>query len=389
MTSKPVIAIVGAGIGGVTAAAALRQAGLETIVYEQAPELAEVGAGLTVTPNATRALEGLGLGAQMASLADATPHVGALDSRTGERVDYTPRGAAVYLERYGAVTRHVHRADVHSALLQAWDPAPDALQTGHMLTAAVQRSDGIELSFANGNTARCDVLIGADGIKSAVRDTLFPTEPPQFTGYVAWRGLVPREHAPNVQFDPHFASYASDGKMFGRYPVRHGELINYVAMAKRDAAGEESWTERDDVANVVAEFTGWHKDVTDIVSGTPPEGCFRWSLHSRRALQSWVAGRTTLLGDAAHPMTPFLGMGAALAIEDGVVLGRCFGKYAPDWDQALAAYQRARIERGNGLHADSLERGKVLFGANANEEQRSPGVGLDEVYMYDAYGVSI
>jgi len=274
-------------------------------------------------------------------------------------------------------------------LLEDWNPAEQELQTGHGLVSAIQDNNGIELTFANGNTAHCDVLIGADGIKSAVRDALFPTESPQFTGYVAWRGLVPREQAPHIKFDPHFASYATDGKMFGRYPVRHGELINYVAMAKRGTAGEESWTERDDVANVVAEFAGWHKDVTDIISGTPPEGCFRWSLHTRGALDSWVIGRATLLGDAAHPMTPFLGMGAALAIEDGVVLGRCFAKYAPDWDQALAAYQAARIERGNGLLADSLERGKVLFGANANDEQRSPGFGLDDIYRYDAYGVAI
>ena len=389
MNKDPVIAVIGAGIGGVATAAALKQAGLTTHVYEQAPELGEVGAGLTITPNATRALDGLGVGSAMAALADATPHVGALDAYTGERVDYTPRGEQVYLEKYGAVTRHVHRADVHSILLEAWDPGEGTLHPGYALKSAAQSATGIELEFTNGESRRCDILIGADGIKSAVRDALFPTEPPQFTGYVAWRGLVKQADAPDVKFDPHFASYAADGKMFGRYPVRHGALINYVAMAKRATAGEESWTERDDVAQVLSEFSGWHKDVTDIIAATPADGCFRWSLHTRRALSSWVNGRATLLGDAAHPMTPFLGMGAAMAIEDAAVLGRCFGKYAPDWDRVLTAYETARLARGNGIHADSIERGKVLFGANANTEQRSPGFGLDEIYRYDAYAVPI
>jgi len=389
VNNKPVIAIAGAGIGGLTAAVSLKQVGLTTTVYEQAPELGEVGAGLTITPNATRVLDGLGLEAAMAAMADPTPHVGALDAKTGERVEYTPRGAEVYLKAYGAVTRHVHRADLHDALMDALQPRADQIHTDHQLQTVDQIGGGIELGFANGNKAQCDVLIGCDGIKSAVRDALFPTEPPQFTGYVAWRAVVDRERAPRVNLDPHFASYVADGKMFGRYPLRHGQVINCVAMAKRDSAGEESWTARDDVGNVLEEFAGWHQDVIDIIKAIPEDGCFRWSLHTRKALDSWVNGRVTLLGDAAHPMTPFLGMGAAMAIEDAAVLGRCFGKYAPDWDAALAAYQKTRLQYGNAVFARSISQGERLFGTGASEHHRSPGFGLEDLYRYDALSVDI
>ena len=389
MNKQPIIAIAGAGIGGLTAAITLKQAGLNATVYEQAPELGEVGAGLTITPNGSRILDGLGMAEQMANMADPTPHVGALDAKTGERVEYTPRGADVYMDLYGSVTRHVHRADLHDVLMEALDPHPDQLHTGHQLQSVEQNSNGIELGFANGNTARCDVLIGCDGIKSAVRDAVFATESPQFTGYVAWRGVVDRDRAPRAKLDPHFASYVADGKMFGRYPLRHGKVINYVAMAKRDSAGDESWTARDQVKNVLQEFADWHEDVVEIINATPEDGCFRWSLHTRKALDTWVEGRVTLLGDAAHPMTPFLGMGAVMAMEDATVLGRCFGKYAPDWDAALAAYQAARLERGNAVFARSLVQGERLFGLNAGEHHRSPGVGLEDLYRYDALNVEI
>ncbi|MEE8307943.1 MAG: FAD-dependent monooxygenase [Gammaproteobacteria bacterium] len=387
--NNPSIAIAGAGIGGLTVAVALKRVGLTATVYEQAPELGEVGAGLTITPNATRVLDGLGLEAAMAAMADATAHVGALDSKTGERVEYTPRGAEVYLKAYGAVTRHVHRADLHDVLMDALQPHANQIHTDHQLQTVEQTTNGIELGFANGNTAHCDVLIGCDGIKSAVRDALFPTEPPQFTGYVAWRAVVDRDRAPRVNLDPHFASYVADGKMFARYPLRHGKVINCVAMARRDSAGEESWTARDDVENVLQEFAGWHQDVIDIIKAIPADGCFRWSLHTRKALDSWINGRVTLLGDAAHPMTPFLGMGAAMAIEDATVLGRCFGKYAPDWDAALAAYQATRLEYGNAVFARSIIQGERLFGTGASEHHRSPGFGLEDLYRYDALSVEI
>ncbi len=383
------IALIGAGIGGMTAAVALRRAGIAVTVFEQAPELGEVGAGLTVTPNATRALAGLGLESDMAGLADATPHVGTLHWRTGERLGYIPRGEAEYLRRYGAITRHVHRADLHDVLVRAFKPTPDTLRLGHQLVSIEQTADAVSVAFANGVEESFDVVIGCDGLKSVVRDQLFPTEPPVFTGYVSWRGLAQRSGAPHVSLDPHFASYAGNNKMFARYPVRHGTLINFVGMAKRSDIDEESWTARADVEEVLAEFSDWHCDVVDIIKATPPDGCFRWALHSRKPLDSWVVGRVTLLGDAAHPTTPFLGMGAAMSIEDGVVLSRCIADSGADWAAALARYQQARLTRANGVHADSWTQGARIFGTKPEERNEPPGVGLGDLYRYDATTVPI
>ena len=383
------IALIGAGIGGMAAAVALKRAGIPVTVFEQAPALGEVGAGLTITPNATRALAGLGLESDMAALADATPHVGTLHWRTGERLGYIPRGEAEYMRLYGAITRHVHRADLHAVLVRAFAPTADSLRLGHQLIRVTQTADSVGVVFANGSEASFDLVVGCDGLKSVVRDQLFPTQPPVFTGYVSWRGLARHSLIPHVNLDPHFASYAGENKMFGRYPVRHGTLINYVGMAKRTDINEESWTAKADVAEVLAQFSGWHSDVVDIIKATPEDGCFRWALHSREPLDSWVSGRVTLLGDAAHPTTPFLGMGAAMSIEDGVVLSRCIAACGDDWADALHRYQRARLERGNGVHRDSWARGAKIFGTRPEDRNEPPGVGLDDLYRYDAMNVPI
>ena len=367
----------------------LRRAGIPVTVFEQAPELGEVGAGLTISPNATRALAGLGLDDEMAAIADATPHVGTLHWRTGEVLGYTPRGEAEYLRLYGAIVRHVHRADLHNVLVRAFEPTEQTLRLDHQLIRIAQSTDSVTVAFANGAEERFDLVVGCDGLKSVVRDQLFPTEPPVFTGYVSWRGLADHSQAPHVNLDPHFASYAGDNKMFARYPVCRGRLINYVGMAKRSDIDEESWTAKADVAEVLAEFQDWYSDVVDIIKATPKDGCFRWALHSRQPMDSWVVGRVTLLGDAAHPTTPFLGMGAAMGIEDGVVLARCIAAAGDDWADALARYQKARLERANGVHMDSWTRGAKIFGTKPEERNEPPGVGLDDLYLYDAMTVPV
>ena len=372
-----------------TAAVALQQRGLSVRVYEQAPELTEVGAGITVGPNATRILAALGLEAGMQAHADATPHVGTLDHLTGERLAYVERGAQEYLSRYGAVVRHMHRADLHSLLVNALQSRREVLCLDHQLSRVDQDDHKVTLSFTGGTTAECDVLVACDGLKSMVREHLFNPEPPDFTGYVAWRGLVPRERVPEVGVDPHFASFTAENRMFARYPVRHGQLINYVAVARKPDFQTESWTATAEVGEVLAEFSDWHDDVVRIIRATPESGCLRWALHSRQPLNTWVKGRVTLLGDAAHPMTPFLGMGAGMAIEDGAVLARCLEAAGPDWGDGLRRYQDARLDRANQMHMDSLERGRALFGSDPRGRGQAPGAGLDEVYLYDAMTVDI
>ena len=383
------IGIAGAGIGGMTAAVALQQCGFKVVVYEQAVELGEVGAAITLGPNANRIFTALGLEDEVETLASATPHTGTLHWKTGEHLAYVKRGVENYLDTYGAVPRHMHRADIHGVLVRAFDAGTDSLRLDHRLTDIEQDSNGVTLRFANGRSDRCDIVVACDGIKSIARDQLFVTEPPKFTGLVAWRGLVDRHSIPDVNFDPHFAAFPAENKLFARYPVRHGTLINYVAIASQPDFHEESWSAYGDVAEVLAEFADWYEDVVKIISATPADRCLRWAMHSRQPLDSWVTGRVALLGDAAHPMTPFLGSGAVMAIEDGAVLARCFEAAGDDWADALQRYQRARLTRANQVHMDSVKRGEAYLSSDPTARGQAPGIGMEEIYQYDAMSTPI
>jgi len=383
------IGLVGAGLGGMTAAVALQQRGINVVVYEQSPELGEIGAGITVGPNANRVITGLGLEDEFEALASATPHAGILHYETGERLNYIPRGHDAYMKDHGAVSRLMHRADVHAALERAFNADEDSLKLKYKLTDISQDDDGVTLKFANGETDRVDVAIACDGLKSIIRDKLFPTEPPVFTGYMAWRGLVDRSRVPNVSVDPHFAAYPAEDKMFARYPVRHGTLINYVANARRSGYTSESWKDQTDITEVLEEFEGWCDDVVGIIRATPEGRCNRWALHSRKPLDSWIKGRVSLLGDAAHPMTPFHGMGAGMAIEDAAVLARCFEASGDDWQDALRRYECARLGRANKFHVASLERGQTYMSAKPDDRKQSPSAGVEDELGYDAMTVAI
>lgn len=393
MTHTIKIGLVGAGLGGMTAAVALQQRGFNVTLYEQATELGEIGAGITVGPNANKVLNALGLEDEMEALAAPSPHVGVLDYQTGERLTYATRGRDSFMAEYGAVSRLVHRADFHAVLQRAFHATADNLKLGYELTDIRQDDDHVTLAFANGESAQCDVAIACDGLKSIARDKLFPTEPPEFTGFVAWRGLVERAKVPQVSLDPHFATYPAENKMFARYPVRGGTLINYVANARKAAFDTESWKASADITEVLDEFEDWHQDVVSIMKATPKGTCLRWALHSRKPLDSWINGRVALLGDAAHPMTPFHGMGAGMAIEDAAILARCFeacrSDAGVDWQLALQRYERARIGRANAFHVASAERGETYMSADAEDRKKEPNAGMEGAAAYNAMTAEI
>lgn len=387
------IGLVGAGLGGMTAAIALQQRGFDVTLYEQALELGEIGAGITVGPNANKVLNALGLEDRMEALAGPSPHVGVLDYKTGERLTYMTRGRESFMAEYGAVSRLVHRADFHRVLQDAFNPTADNLKLGYELADIDQDNYHVCLTFTNGKTAQCDVVVACDGLKSIARDKLFPTAPPEFTGFVAWRGLVERSKVPDVSLDPHFATYPAEDKMFARYPVRNGTLINYVANARKPAFDTESWKASADITEVLGEFEDWHEDVVSIMRATPAGTCLRWALHSRQPLDSWIKGRVALLGDAAHPMTPFHGMGAGMAIEDAAILARSFeacrdegGDY---WQQAFQRYERARIGRANAFHVASAERGESYMSPDPEERKKEPNAGMEGAAAYNAMTVEI
>lgn len=338
------ILIIGGGIGGMAAALALQRAGHSPLVLERAPVLEEVGAGLTVGPNLMHGLAWLGVADQLRAAACMPRHGGVLDVITGELRVANERGDALE-RRYGQPYLQVHRADMHRVLMQAvLKNDPGALSLNRELTGIEQDAGSVRALYANGRVVTGDFLIGADGTRSVVREVLFPGQEPRFTGYVAWRGLVSTESLSGLRLYPDSAIMVGHGRSFARYPVSGGRLLNYVAWVERGEWAEEGWSTPSMVEELLANFADAAPAIREIVIRTAPGQCFKWGLFDRDPLPSWTVGRVTLLGDAAHPMLPFLGQGAAMAVEDAVILGRVFAACS-DGEAALATYEIARRGR--------------------------------------------
>jgi salicylate hydroxylase len=364
------VAIIGAGMGGLTCALALARAGRKVRVYEQAPVLAEVGAGITVSPNAARVFIHLGLEEGLRRLGYVPPKQITQNLATGAILVERERGAAMEAQ-YGAPYTHLHRHDLHALLsegLSAIDP--DAIQLDHKLVGVSANADQAGLRFGNGETVRAGLVIGADGVKSLVRDRLFETQPPLFTGQVAWRGVLPVSSLPaEVQALPP-GIWIGEKRLFMRYPMRGGSLINYAAFVNMEGWSEEGWS----IPSTIAELRGHYADAEPhllaMIEATPPDQLFKWALHAREPLESWIQGCATLLGDAAHGMLPFMGQGAATSIEDGMVLARCIAQFPRD--EALRRYQDARLERTTMIQTQSRLLGLQFQGKDPESFGKGP-----------------
>jgi salicylate hydroxylase len=333
------IAVIGGGIGGLTAAVALRQAGFEVDVYEQAPELTEVGGGINLAPNATRVLRRLGLGPDLdrEGIRPISAHQRRWeDGRTLQKAPLNPRCEQLF----GAPHMTIHRADLLAVIAAAF-PA-ERVHLGHRLVGLADRGDRAEAWFENGARITADVLVGADAIHSAVRAALFGEEEPAFAGCVAYRGLVPVERIADLGLELGNQSWVGPGGHFVHYFVLRGRLLNFVGWTEHDRCNREDWTDRATVARALAAFADWHEQVRTIIAAA--ETCFIWALFDRDPLPRWSLGRVTLLGDACHPMYPFMGQGAAMAIEDGFALTACLPAVA-DPAEALQQYERLRLPR--------------------------------------------
>jgi salicylate hydroxylase len=372
------IAIIGAGIGGLSAALALQQLGFRATVYEQAPQLGEVGAGLSLSPTAVHGLNWLGLREVLETKAYKPEDQCVRHYQDGRPISWINRGQSL-IDRYGERYYLIHRADLHDGLaerVRAHDPR--AIQLNKRCASLVQDADGVTIGFTDGTTERVDVLVGADGSRSAVRHAVFGALEPQYTGYIAWRGLVPMHLVPQEILDPPSGIFLGPGHMVNRYPVRNGELLNFVAFAERKDWSEEGWSIRSTVEELLAEFAGWTPWVTRFIELVPPHQLYKWGLFDREPLSSWTRGRVTLLGDAAHPVLPFLGHGAVLAIEDGVVLGRAFAA-ADAVPEALQRYEAARRERASFVVHESRKAGKQYHAPDASTyTARTGGKAADE-----------
>lgn len=358
MPAHPRIHIIGCGIAGLTTALALQRAGLEVSLFEQARELGEAGAGLTLGPNATRVLIHLGLGEALAPYVHVPRHSGVADYHTGEVLTRGERGRW-YEATFGAPFWQLHRADLVRVLAAALRPGTP-LHLHRRLVNVSQGAGGIRATFAGGRQTECDLLIACDGIRSQVRESVFGATPPEFTGYVAYRGLAERARLAERAIDPDFLVSLAPGRLFARYAVRRRSLVNLVGIAAQPDWREEHWRAPAARAEVEALFGDAHAGVRSLLAALRDEACFKWALHVRPPIGQWVRGGIALLGDAAHPMTPFLGLGAAIAIEDAIVLARALaGEDEPR--AALARYQAARVPRARRAQEESSRQGLYLL----------------------------
>ncbi len=339
------IAIVGGGIGGLTAGLALQQAGFDPIIYERAPMFGEVGAGLSISPNATHGLNALGFANWIARHANEPIEQCLFHGETGEPLRTFDRRTT--RETYGAAYAQMHRADLHEALAERF--GLQNCRLGAELTGI--GADGA-LTFADGTTIQHDVVIAADGLRSIVRDALFDPDPPHFSGHVAWRALVDAALLGSDYVQRRNTNHIGPGRNFVTYPVRGTELVNIVMLTRSADWAEESWAARGTLAGLRVHFGGWCPHVHRAIDAIDESHLYRWGLFIRKPVDSWIKGRIALLGDAAHPMLPFMGQGASSAIEDGIVLGRCFAAEA-DPAKALTLYEASRIKRASFLQAES------------------------------------
>jgi salicylate hydroxylase len=354
LQSRPHVAIVGGGIGGLFTANALTAQGIPVSVYEQAPAIGEVGAGVFLTPNSVRHLQRIGLG----------PAVEKWGARVGRdshyfRHDGTPIAPVQVTDSSGwNATFGMHRADLVEMLAGALPPG--TVHAGHSCTGFDQDDDRARVSFANGATVEADIVIAADGIHSELRPYVFASSQPVFSGSVAYRGLVAHERVPDWPTD-RWQMWLGKGRHFLAFPVRAGKLINYVGFVPTDEEMKESWSAPGDPEILRQAFAGWDPRIHQLLGEV--HLTFRWALYDREPLPVWTKKRLSLLGDAAHPMLPHLGQGANQSIEDGMalatILARADRATAP---AALLAYERlrrervAQVQRGareNGLRYDS------------------------------------
>jgi salicylate hydroxylase len=387
------ITVIGGGIGGLTAALSLRQAGFDVDVYEQAPELTQIGGGINMGPNAVRILRRLGLAAGLdrEGVRPLFTHQRRWqDGRTLQRAPLNP----LCEELYGASHMTLHRADLLDVIASGF-PA-GRIHLGHRLIGLDDNGDSTEAWFENGARITADILVGADGIHSAVRASLFGAEAPVFAGCVAYRGLVPAERLADLGLETGHQSWVGPGAHLVHYPVSRGRLLNFVGWTEHDEWNREDWTDRATVARALAAFEGWHPQVRRIIAEA--DTCFIWALFDRDPLPRWSIGRTTLLGDACHPMYPFMGQGAAMAIEDGAALAACLlAAGNADPAMTLRRYEQLRLPRVTRLQ-DMSRANKTRFQMRdgpAQEERdaewgragdRSPDA-LRWLYAHDAVAV--
>jgi 6-hydroxynicotinate 3-monooxygenase len=368
------IAIVGAGMGGLASAAALRRVGIDVTVYEQAPQFARLGAGIQIGCNAMKVLRGLGLESRLRDGSFYPRSWNNRDWRTGE-VKFDMIFGETAEQKFGAPYLLAHRGDLHAALVSA--VPGECIKLGHKLVGLDETGDGVRLAFANGETAVADAVIGADGVHSVVRDMLFGRSPVQFTGRIAYRTTYPAALLNGQKIDDCTKWWGEDRHIVIYYVKPDRSEIYLVTSQPEPDFRIESWSAKGDVGELRSAFAGFDRQVETVLAACPD--VHKWAIVDRNSLERWSDRNVTLLGDACHPMTPYMAQGAAMAIEDAAVLSRCLD--GAGRDEVPDAFRRFEASR-----KDRTARVQQTSRANIWLKEKTDG---DWVYGYDAWNVPL
>jgi salicylate hydroxylase len=348
------VAIIGGGIGGLTAAIALSRAGVEVAVYEAAAELKEIGAGVALHPNAMRVLRAIGAEdgvRKIAGRSESQVLRNGLNGRLISRTDRKEQAASFGIE--GATAHRADMLDVLASLV-----GPDVVSLGKRCVSVDAGTGGTGVAvarFADGSEAEADVIVGADGIHSVVRTALFGPDAPRFTGKVCYRSVIPAAAVAGTPFAAENGQWLGPHGTIVLYPLRGEELINVVAHYDDDSYRHESWVERCSREEVLDRYAAWDESLLRLFGAG--DTWYKWALYDRDPIPAWTRGRVTLLGDAAHPMLPYLGQGACQAIEDGAVLATALSAAGADPVAGLGRYERTRRPRASRVVLTARERG--------------------------------
>jgi salicylate hydroxylase len=374
MPSSGRIAIVGGGLAGLAAAQALKAFGITPEVYEAAPALGEIGAAVNVSPQANKALQAMGLGEKVAAVGTASPGIYTRNMQTGEFLEFNDRLKSA--ARYGAPYYTFHRADLLDTLADGLDR--NAVHLGHRLTGIQERSDRVALTFANGVQAEADYVIGADGVRSVIRQALYGADNPTYTGQMVWRALLNGGDVPGEVLEPTgHIQWVGPGCHLLAYKIRRGKLVNIVTQEDTDKWVEEGWSTRGDPDEMRLSFPNPEPRLEKLL-GLVTE-CSKWGLFTRPLTQNWGHGRIQLIGDAAHAMLPNAGQGACQAFEDAYILSRWLDACG-DPIEAFANFRRIRIPRVHGVQRLSFSNARFKHMRDAAAQKQSITTGTGSVH---------